>query len=91
MKLPLNLYLTGSVERSDYQIEGAEFEKNSESSARGFHFSIADIFKKVSYKKLELRGKVFRFLFGLGPKKWELVEVEINKSGTDIIFLEGLG
>ena len=33
MKLPLNLYLTGSVERSDYQIEGAEFERIQNLSA----------------------------------------------------------
>ena len=92
MKLPLNLYLTGSVERSDYQIEGAEFEKNSESVRLGFHFSIADIFKKVSYKKLDIEvARFLDFYLELGPKKWELVDsLNINKSGTDINFIGGV-
>ena len=92
MKLPLNLYLTGSVERSDYQIEGAEFKKNSESVRLGFHFSIADIFKKVSYKKLDIEvARFLDFYLELGPKKWELVDsLNINKSGTDINFIGGV-
>ena len=92
MNLPLNLYLTGSLERSDYQMEGAEFEKNSESVRLGLHFSIADIFKRVSYKKLDIEvARFLDFYLELGPKKWELVDsLNINKSGTDINFIGGV-
>ena len=92
MKLPLSLYLSGSVERSDYQIEGTEFEKNSETVRIGVHFSIADIFKQVSYKKIDIEvARFLDFYLELGPKKWELVDsLNVNKSGTDFNFVGGV-
>ena len=92
MKLPLSLYLSGSAERSDYQIEGTEFEKNSETVRIGVHFSIADIFKQVSYKKIDIEvARFLDFYLELGPKKWELVDsLNVNKSGTDFNFVGGV-
>ena len=92
MKLPLSLYLSGSVERSDYQIEGTEFEKNTETVRIGLHFSIADIFKQVRYKTVGFDvARFLDFYLELGPKKWELVDsLNINKSGTDINFIGGV-
>ena len=90
--LPLNLYLSGSVERSDYQIEGSEYEKNSETARLGFHFSIADIFKQISYKKVDIEiARFLDFYIELGPKKWELVDnLNAMKSGTDLNFVGGI-
>jgi len=92
MKLPLSLYLSGSAESSDYQIEGTEFEKNSETVRIGVHFSIADIFKQVSYKKIDIEvARFLDFYLELGPKKWELVDsLNVNKSGTDFNFVGGV-
>ena len=92
MGLPFGLYLSGSVQRSDDQIEDEEFEKNSEAMRLGFHFSIADIFKQISYKKVNIEiARFLDFYFELGPKKWELVDnVNVNKTGTDFNFVGGV-
>ena len=90
--LPAGFYLSGSAERSDYQIKGSEYEKNSESLRLGIHYSIADIFKKASYKKLDFEfAKFLDFYVELGPKKWELIDQAGDiKSSTDINLVGGL-
>ena len=90
--LPAGFYLSGSAERSDYQIKGSEYEKNSESLRLGLHYSIADIFKKASYKKLDFEfAKFLDFYVELGPKKWELIDKAGDiKSSTDINLVGGL-
>jgi hypothetical protein len=90
--LPAGFYLSGSAERSDYQIKGSEYEKNSESLRLGIHYSIADVFKKASYKKIDFEfAKFLDFYVELGPKRWELVdELGETKASTDLNFVGGL-
>lgn len=89
--LPAGFYLSGSAERSDYQIKGSEYEKNSEALRLGIHYSVADVFKKASYKKLDFEfARFLDFYVELGPKKWELVDQSGDiKSSTDINLVGG--
>lgn len=89
--LPAGFYLSGSAERSDYQIKGSEYEKNSEALRLGIHYSVADVFKKASYKKLDFEfARFLDFYVELGPKKWELIDQSGDiKSSTDINLVGG--
>ena len=89
--LPAGFYLSGSAERSDYQIKGSEYEKNSETLRLGIHYSVADVFKKASYKKLDFEfARFLDFYVELGPKKWELIDQSGDiKSSTDINLVGG--
>ncbi len=89
--LPAGFYLSGSAERSDYQIKGSEYEKNSEALRLGIHYSVADVFKKASYKKLDFEfARFLDFYVELGPKKWELIDQSGDiKSSTDINLVAG--
>ena len=89
--LPAGFYLSGSAERSDYQIKGSEYEKNSDALRLGIHYSVADVFKKASYKKLDFEfARFLDFYVELGPKKWELIDQSGDiKSSTDINLVGG--
>ena len=52
----------------------------------------ADIFKQISYKKVDIEiARFLDFYIELGPKKWELVDnLNVIKSGTDINFVGGI-
>ena len=90
--LPFSLYLRGSVEDVDAEIENAIFEKSSSIVALGTHVSIADILQNVTKDGFKFNfARFMDFYAELGADKWELENIDgVSEEGTDAYIQGGI-
>tara|TARA_B100001093_G_C26543347_1_gene891277 strand:+ start:173 stop:823 length:651 start_codon:yes stop_codon:yes gene_type:complete len=90
--LPSSLYLSGSIEEVDTEIENAVFQKSSSIVSLGIHVSIADILKNVSKNGFEFNFTRFMdFYAEVGADKWELESIaQLSEAGTDVYVRGGI-
>ena len=92
LRLPFSLYLRGSVEDIDAEIENAIFEKSSSIVALGTHVSIADLLKNVTKDGFKFNfARFMDFYAELGTDKWELENIDgVSEEGTDAYIQGGI-
>ena len=90
--LPFSLYLRGSVEDIDAEIENAIFEKSSSIVTLGTHVSIADLLKNVTKDGFKFNfARFMDFYAELGSGKWELENIDgVSEEGTDAYIQGGI-
>jgi hypothetical protein len=90
--LPFSLYLRGSVEDIDAEIENAIFEKSSSIVTLGTHVSIADLLKNVTKDGFKFNfARFMDFYAELGTDKWELENIDgVSEEGTDAYIQGGI-
>jgi len=90
--LPFSLYLRGSVEDIDAEIENAIFEKSSSIVTLGTHVSIADLLKNVTKDGFKFNfARFMDFYAELGSDKWELENIDgVSEEGTDAYIQGGI-
>jgi len=90
--LPLSLYLRGSLEDIDTEIENSIFKKSSSIVSLGTHISIADILKNVTKNGFSFNfARFMDFYAELGADKWELENNEgVSEEGTDAYIQGGI-
>jgi len=90
--LPFSLYLRGSVEDVDAEIENAIFEKSSSIVTLGTHVSIADILQNVTKDGFKFNfARFMDFYAELGADKWELENIDgVSEEGTDAYIQGGI-
>ena len=90
--LPFSLYLRGSVEDIDAEIENAIFEKSSSIVTLGTHVSIADLLKNVTKDGFKFNfARFMDFYAELGADKWELENIDgVSEEGTDAYIQGGI-
>ena len=88
--LPFSLYLRGSLEDIDTEIENSIFKKSSSIISLGTHISIADILKNVTKDGFKFNfARFMDFYAELGTDKWELENTQgVTEEGTDA-YLQG--
>ena len=90
--LPFSLYLRGTVEDIDAEIENAIFQKSSSIVSLGTHVSIADLLKNVTKNGFKFNfARFMDFYAELGADKWELENIEgVTEEGTDAYIQGGI-
>tara|TARA_Y100001970_G_scaffold168469_1_gene206031 strand:- start:53 stop:703 length:651 start_codon:yes stop_codon:yes gene_type:complete len=90
--LPFSLYLRGSLEDIEAEIENAIFHKSSSIVSLGTHVSIADLLKNVSKNGFKFNfARFMDFYAELGADKWELENIEgVTEEGTDAYIQGGI-
>lgn len=90
--LPFSLYLRGSIEGIDTEIENAIFEKSSSIISLGTHVSIADLLKNVTKDGFKFNfARFMDFYAELGTDKWELENIDgVSEEGTDAYIQGGI-
>ena len=90
--LPFSLYLRGSLEDIDTDIENSIFKKSSSIISLGTHVSIADILKNVTKNGFQFNfARFMDFYAELGADKWELENIEgVTEEGTDAYVQGGI-
>ena len=90
--LPFSLYLRGSLEDIDTEIESAIFQKSSSIVSLGTHISIADLLNNVSKNGFKFNfARFMDFYAELGADKWELEDIEgVSEEGTDAYIQGGI-
>ena len=90
--LPFSLYLRGTVEDIDAEIENAIFQKSSSIVSLGTHVSIADLLKNVTKDGFKFNfARFMDFYAELGADKWELENIEgVTEEGTDAYIQGGI-
>ena len=92
LSLPFSLYLRGSLEDIDTEIETSIFEKSSSIISIGTHVSIADLLKNVTKDGFKFNfARFMDFYAELGTDKWELKNIEgVTEEGTDAYIQGGI-
>tara|TARA_B100001996_G_scaffold214576_1_gene164876 strand:- start:1841 stop:2491 length:651 start_codon:yes stop_codon:yes gene_type:complete len=92
LALPFSLYLRGTVEDIDAEIENAIFQKSSSIVSLGTHISIADLLKNVTKDGFKFNfARFMDFYAELGTDKWELENIEgVTEEGTDAYIQGGI-
>ena len=90
--LPFSLYLRGSIESIDAEIENSIFEKSSSIVALGTHVSIADLLKNVTKDGFKFNfARFMDFYAELGTDNWELENIDgVSEEGTDAYIQGGI-
>ena len=90
--LPFSLYLRGSIEGVDIEIENAIFEKSSSIISIGTYVSIADLLKNVTKDGFKFNfARFMDFYAELGTDKWELENIDgVSEEGTDAYIQGGI-
>ena len=90
--LPFSLYLRGSMEDVDVEIESAAFQKSSSIVSLGTHVSIADVLKNVTKGGFKFNfARFMDFYAELGADKWELKNIEgVSEEGTNAYIQGGI-
>ena len=90
--LPFSLYLRGTVEDIDAEIENAIFQKSSSIVSLGTHVSIADLLKNVTKDGFKFNfARFMDFYAELGTDKWGLENIEgVTEEGTDAYIQGGI-
>ena len=90
--LPFSLYLRGSLEDIDVEIENSIFQKSSSIVSLGTHVSIADILKNVTKNGFSFNfARFMDFYAELGADNWELENSEgFTEDGTDVYIQGGI-
>ena len=90
--LPFSLYLRGTLEDIDAEIENAIFQKSSSIVSIGTHVSIADLLKNVTKDGFKFNfARFMDFYAELGADKWELENIEgVTEEGTDAYIQGGI-
>ena len=90
--LPFSLYLRGTLEDIDAEIENAIFQKSSSIVSIGTHVSIADLLKNVTKDGFKFNfARFMDFYAELGTDKWELENIEgVTEEGTDAYIQGGI-
>ena len=90
--LPFSLYLRGTVEDIDAEIENAIFQKSSSIVSLGTHISIADLLKNVTKDGFKFNfARFMDFYAELGTDKWGLENIEgVTEEGTDAYIQGGI-
>ena len=90
--LPFSLYLRGTLEDIDAEIENAIFQKSSSIVSLGTHVSIADLLKNVTKNGFKFNfARFMDFYAELGTDKWELENIEgLTEEGTDAYIQGGI-
>ena len=90
--LPFSLYLRGTLEDIDAEIENAIFQKSSSIVSLGTHVSIADLLKNVTKDGFKFNfARFMDFYAELGTDKWELENIEgVTEEGTDAYIQGGI-
>ena len=90
--LPFSLYLRGSVEDIDAEIENTIFKKSSSIVTLGTHVSIADLLKNVTKDGFKFNfARFMDFYAELGADKWELENIDgVSEEGTDAYIQGGI-
>ena len=90
--LPFSLYLRGSIEGVDAEIENTIFEKSSSIISIGTHVSIADLLKNVTKNGFTFNfARFMDFYAELGTDKWELENIDgVSEDGTDAYIQGGI-
>ena len=90
--LPFSLYLRGTVEDIDAEIENAIFQKSSSIVSLGTHVSIADLLKNVTKDGFKFNfARFMDFYAELGTDKWELENIGgVTEEGTDAYIQGGI-
>ncbi len=90
--LPFSLYLRGSIEDIDAEIENAIFKKSSSIVTLGTHVSIADLLKNVTKDGFKFNfARFMDFYAELGADKWELENLDgVSEDGTDAYIQGGI-
>ena len=90
--LPASLYLSGSIEEVDTEIETAVFQKSSSIVSLGIHVSIADILKNVTKNGFKFNfARFMDFYAEVGADKWELESItKLSEAGTDVYVRGGI-
>ena len=90
--LPFSLYLRGSLEDIDVEIENSIFKKSSSIVSLGTHVSIADILKNVTKNGFSFNfARFMDFYAELGSDKWELENIDgVSEEGTDAYIQGGI-
>ena len=90
--LPFSLYLRGTLEDIDAEIENAIFQKSSSIVSLGTHVSIADLLKNVTKDGFKFNfARFLDFYAELGADKWELENIEgVTEEGTDAYIQGGI-
>ena len=90
--LPFSLYLRGTVEDIDAEIENAIFQKSSSIVSLGTHISIADLLKNVTKDGFKFNfARFMDFYAELGTDRWELENIEgVTEEGTDAYIQGGI-
>ena len=90
--LPFSLYLRGTIEDIDAEIENAIFQKSSSIVSLGTHVSIADLLKNVTKDGFKFNfARFLDFYAELGADKWELENIEgVTEEGTDAYIQGGI-
>ena len=90
--LPFSLYLRGTIEDIDAEIENTSFEKSSSIVSLGAHISIADILKNVTVDSFKFNfARFMDFYAELGADKWELENISgLSEEGTDAYIQGGI-
>ena len=90
--LPFSLYLRGTLEDIDAEIENAIFQKSSSIVSLGMHVSIADLLKNVTKDGFKFNfARFMDFYAELGTDKWELENIEgVSEEGTDAYIQGGI-
>ena len=90
--LPFSLYLRGTLEDIDAEIENAIFQKSSSIVSLGMHVSIADLLKNVTKNGFKFNfARFMDFYAELGTDKWELENIEgVSEEGTDAYIQGGI-
>ena len=90
--LPFSLYLRGSLEDIDVEIENSIFKKSSSIVSLGTHVSIADILKNVTKNGFSFNfARFMDFYAELGADKWELENIDgVSEDGTDAYIQGGI-
>ena len=90
--LPFSLYLRGTLEDIDAEIENAIFQKSSSIVSLGTHVSIADLLKNVTKDGFKFNfARFMDFYAELGADKWELENIEgVTEEGTDAYIQGGI-
>ena len=90
--LPFSLYLRGTLEDIDAEIENAIFQKSSSIVSLGTHVSKADLLKNVTKDGFKFNfARFMDFYAELGADKWELENIEgVTEEGTDAYIQGGI-
>ena len=90
--LPFSLYLRGTLEDIEAEIENAIFQKSSSIVSLGTHVSIADLLKNVTKDGFKFNfARFLDFYAELGADKWELENIEgVTEEGTDAYIQGGI-
>ena len=90
--LPFSLYVRGSLEDIDTEIENSIFKKSSSIISLGTHVSIADILKNVTKDGFKFNfARFMDFYAELGTDKWELENINgVSEEGTDAYIQGGI-